>query len=204
MSVDDELARADAWEQKYQLGKAGWDLGRPAPGLVTWLGANPGRDGRAIVPGCGPGHDAVALAKHGFEVVAIDFAPSAIAATRALAEEAGVRLTALEADLFALPADLDGTADLVFEHTCFCALPRDRRGAYRDVLARLTRPGGLLLGVFFTFPDDGSGPPFPIACDDLPGAFAPAFALEVLTPVLDSVARRRGEEHLALLRRLPR
>ena len=89
---------AGYWEGRYQDGNDPWDIGQPAPGLVAWLADHPQARGKALVVGCGPGHDAVAIAKHGFDVTAIDFAPTAVAETLQRAADAGVRLKALEAE----------------------------------------------------------------------------------------------------------
>lgn len=199
MGEESDVGRPDYWERRYQGGTDYWDLGGPAPGLLNWLAANPDSRGRAVVPGCGPGHDAVALARHGFDVLAIDFAASAIAATRERARAAGVALEAREADLFSLPSDLDHTANFVFEHTCFCAIDPPRRVDYVDVMARLLKPGGQLVGVFFTFPANGElGPPFTSTPAELRALFAPRFHCRSLELVPNSVEDRRGEEHLGV------
>lgn len=202
MAGADDIGQATYWERRYQEGTDVWDLEAPAPGLLTWLAEQPDRHGRGIVLGSGPGHDAVALARHGLAIVAVDFAPSAVAETTDLAAREGVALEVVEADLFALPRAFDGAFDFVFEHTFFCTLEPACRPAYRDLVARLLRPGGELVGVFFTFEDDGEGgPPFPIRPDDLEVLLAPAFACIDLAPVANSVERRQGDEHLGVFRR---
>ena len=47
--------------------------------------------GRAFVPGCGRGYEAVAFGKSGYDAIGIDIAPSGIEAARELlAEQEGV------------------------------------------------------------------------------------------------------------------
>lgn len=53
------MARID-WDEKYQKGEAFWDKGAPAPAMKQYLARQTVR-GRALVPGCGRGHE-VALA----------------------------------------------------------------------------------------------------------------------------------------------
>jgi len=68
------------WEQRYQQGETGWDRGQPSPALHQWLEQGVLKPGRILIPGCGRrGHEAVELARRGFEVTAIDIAPSACA-----------------------------------------------------------------------------------------------------------------------------
>ena len=68
----------DAW---YRFGSPPW-VGGPRTELVELVKAGTLRPGRAIDLGCGVGDNAIFLARHGFEVTAIDFALSAVAKAR--------------------------------------------------------------------------------------------------------------------------
>ena len=61
------------WEANYQTNETPWEKGAPSPGLVEFLRTDP-IHGRVLVPGCGFGHDARALAATADEVVGIDSA----------------------------------------------------------------------------------------------------------------------------------
>ena len=74
----------EVWETRYQAGEMAWELGQAAPSLMQWFHAQPEASGHVTVLGCGRAHDAIALAVAGFDVTAIDFAPTALAAVRAL------------------------------------------------------------------------------------------------------------------------
>lgn len=196
-----DVSEPGFWDVHYQqAAPPPWDLGRPSPVLEAWLAANPDARGRALVPGCGAGHDAVALARAGFEVVALDFAPGAIEAVRARAAREGLALEAVEGDALALGAGLAGTFDWVFEHTCFCAIDPERRDAYVASMAGALKPGGALVGVFFTHGDAG-GPPYDTNPAELRARFGEAFEIERLAPATESVAHRAGEEHVGVFRR---
>ncbi|HEX9105131.1 MAG TPA: methyltransferase domain-containing protein, partial [Polyangia bacterium] len=78
------------WRDKYAQAKQGWELGRPAPPLERWFAAHPPTGKRALVVGCGRGHEARMLARAGAHVVAVDFAPEALAEAQALAEREAV------------------------------------------------------------------------------------------------------------------
>lgn len=184
---------ANAWQTRYDSADTPWDLGEPAPALLAWLKGNPGQGRRALVPGCGRGHDALALAQAGWEVVAIDFAASAVEETRAAALRAGVALTAMKADLFTLSADEVGTFDLWFEHTCFCAIDPEDRARYAEQAAALVRPGGQLVGIFYAHGKTG-GPPYDTRPEAVRGAFAANFNLVSLDVTPHSVPRRIGQE----------
>jgi hypothetical protein len=68
------------WEQRYQENTAKWDIGMAAPPFASLLASNEAPlAGKTAVLGCGQGHDAILFAKHGFDTLGFDFAPSAIA-----------------------------------------------------------------------------------------------------------------------------
>jgi SAM-dependent methyltransferase len=191
---------ADAWQQRYDTADTPWDLGAPAPALLAWLATNPGAGRRALVPGCGRGHDAVALAAAGWDVVAVDFAASAVEEARATAARAGHPIAVLQADLFALTPSAVGTFDLWFEHTCFCAIEPADRGRYAAQAASLVRPGGRLVGVFYAHGKPG-GPPHDTRPEAVRAFFSGGFSVEALAVTPHSVERRAGQELWAELTR---
>lgn len=129
------------WEQLYR-GKDGIWKDTANPLLAETATALPA--GRALDLGCGEGGDTVWLAAHGWQVTAVDIAPSALRRTRQLAARQGVeKLVRTEhhdlADTFP-----DGTFDLVsaqYLQTPY-ALPRSE--VVRQAAAALN-PGGILL-----------------------------------------------------------
>jgi len=66
------------WESKYRSGETPWDRGAPNPALTQWLADDALPPGRALVPGCGRGYEVMTLARAGWQVTAIDSAPSAL------------------------------------------------------------------------------------------------------------------------------
>jgi len=205
---------ANFWESVYQSGQTRFDLRGPTAALCDFLGAHSLAPGRAVVPGCGRGHDVLELARRGWDALGIDFAPSAIHDSREAAARAGLQARARfePIDLFDLAGlperALAGQAarpapfDLWWENTCYCAIEPSRRDDYARAAARLVRPGGVLL--FLVFPTDGreGGPPFAIAPGEIEPRFGSAFTLEsIAPPARASAPAREGKELLALLRR---
>ncbi|MCS6814095.1 MAG: TPMT family class I SAM-dependent methyltransferase [Cyanobacteria bacterium] len=191
----------DYWEQRYQEGTTHWDLGEAAPPLREWLLTNPELPrGPTIVLGSGRGYDAVLFAQHGFDVVAVDFAPSAIAATQALAAANQVSVQLLQRNIFDLVPEFTSCFDYVVEHTCFCAIDPSQRHQYVDLVRSLLRAGGYLLGLFFTH-DRPGGPPFGSTPEELRQYFTPSFEILSLDPAHNSVPSRQGEEHLGWFRK---
>jgi SAM-dependent methyltransferase len=114
----------------------------PTPLLVAWLRtftAAPIRK-RCLVVGCGGGDDAEALASAGFDVMAFDIAPSAIAAARQRFPRSGVDYVV--ADVLQPPAPWAEAFDLIFEAGTLEALPLEPRQAAIRSMAGLVAPGG--------------------------------------------------------------
>jgi SAM-dependent methyltransferase len=132
------------WEQHYRSHPTLWS-GRPNAQLVA--GAADLEAGSALDVGCGEGADAIWLAERGWEVVAVDLAPTALERAAAHADAGGPdvagRIRWLEADVTRwIP---DGEFDLVSTH--FLHLTGEPRRALFARLAAAVAPGGTLLVV---------------------------------------------------------
>lgn len=102
--------------------------------LVTPL-----RAGRALDLGCGPGRNAVFLARLGWQVTGVDASGVGLAQAAARAEEAGVPLQLVQADLLSYePAP--ASFDLVVVANLHFA-PEDRAGFFARAVAAVA-PGG--------------------------------------------------------------
>ncbi len=108
----------------------------PAPWLVAHRALLTG-GGRALDVACGDGRNALYLARHGYEVEAIDAADVAIDALRTAARERDLAITPLVVDLEREPLPA-GPYDVIVTMNF---LQRDLFGPLQDALA----PGGLLL-----------------------------------------------------------
>ncbi|MBO9539800.1 methyltransferase domain-containing protein [bacterium] len=188
------------WETAYQHKHTPWDLGGPTPVFVRLIAEQAVEPGRLLIPGAGRGYDAIAFAKAGFDVTTVDVSPSACAELREAAAAAGVSIRVLEADFFTFVPE--APFDAVLEYTFFCAITPTLRAAYRDRMAALIRPGGLLFGLFFPFnKEDEEGPPFRVKREEIEALFSDAFVLERSELPSDSIKPRAGNERLMLWRR---
>jgi len=187
------------WEERYRRGDTPWEKGVAHPALVEWLKTN-AISGRMIVPGCGFGHDVRVLGEAGAEVVGLDVAPFAIAAAEAFPRHGGISYVL--GDLFD-PNAVEGEFDWVFEHTCFCAIPPERRGDYARRVTALLKPGGRFLAIFFIDPDNNEeGPPYGCSIEELDALFSPRFRLVGQIGDLPTYPGREGREILRVLRRI--
>jgi len=147
---------AHEWEARYQQGNTGWDRGDASPALATWLESGAIRPCRTLIPGCGRGHEVLALSRRGFDITALDFAPSAVAhVQQALASE-GLEAEVVQADV--LQWQPGAPFDAVYEQTCLCALPDDVWEDYAANLHGWLKPGGRLYALFMQTGQPG-GPP---------------------------------------------
>lgn len=152
------IQTAEFWDGLYQQSKDGWELNAPAPALVDMLPRLKLPKSRVLVLGCGRGNDAAFFAESGHLVTAVDISADAIAAAKERYPQFS-NITWLHQDIFAMPVSANGQFDVVFEHTCYCAVDPEKRNQLVKLWNRLLMPQGFLMGVFFVM-DRPSGPPF--------------------------------------------
>ncbi|MCW2926987.1 MAG: class SAM-dependent methyltransferase [Thermoleophilia bacterium] len=99
---------------------------------------------QAVDIGCGAGADAVFLAEQGIETTGVDVSADALERARGRAEAHGVQVTWLEADVLALPLQ-DASVDLVLDRGCLHHVRAADHPSYAAQVARVLRPGGVLL-----------------------------------------------------------
>jgi hypothetical protein len=162
---------ATGWfEQLYAAAQHGdavvpWDRGAPHVLLTEWAQARDlnGDGQRALVVGSGLGADAEHLAGLGFDTVAFDVSPTAIATTRRRFPDSAVQY--LAADLLDPPSEWRGAFDLVLESLTVQSLPDPPRRKAIARVAGLVGPGGTLLVIATARSEDAGpvqGPPWPL------------------------------------------
>ena len=131
------------WEERYVKGDTPWETGRPSSELQRAVAEIPIRPCRALELGCGMGANAIWLAQQGFEVTALDLSASAIERARHRADEAGVNVRFLVADVLKPPPELAGPFDFFFDRGCYHVVRREHPQAYVQTLRRLTHSSTL-------------------------------------------------------------
>jgi hypothetical protein len=191
------------WHEAWAAGLTPWDLRASTPPLAALLergaaqvGVRPGA--RVAVPGCGRGHDLRVFAAHGCAVTGFDLVPAAVDEARALLAFNRVTADVHCRDVLGLLPEFEATFDVVYDYTCYCALPLHLRDAYGRVAAGLLRPGGVCLHLTFPTRADVAGPagrpPYVITPDDVRRSFGPHLELRTELPAEGSVGRRAGAE----------
>ena len=123
----------------WYFSQAPWDTGISPPELFEFIQTHPA--GRAIDLGCGTGTNVITLAKTGWQVTGIDFAPRAIQIAKRKIKNAGVKADLSVGDVTKL--NLNQQFDLVLDIGCFHGV--DDRAAYLDQLTHILAPGGFWL-----------------------------------------------------------
>jgi methyl halide transferase len=175
-------------------------LGKNGTGKVRIVGiwvAQAPKSGRIAVLGCGSGQDAMLFSTAGFDVVGFDFAPSAIERANATAKARELDAQFLQRNIFELEAEFFNGFDYVLEHTCLCTINETLRPQYVQVVKNLLCPNGQLIALFYTS-HRSDKPPFGIKPEAIFALFTPHFDILLFKAAKDSIARRKGEEHLAI------
>mgnify|MGYP001206898241 CR=1 FL=1 len=189
------------WEDIYLDDDAGWDLNGITPvfqHLSTKL-----KTGSVCFVGCGRGYDAVHFAKLGFQVTAVDFAPTAINFVKTLAKDAKVKVDALRTDIFSLTRDHMNTYDYIIEQTCFCAIHPSRRQEYERLVKTILKPNGKLIGLWFPLDKtlEEGGPPWGTTIEEVKSIFANRWTIEKEEFPDLSIESRKGREKLIIFRK---
>ncbi len=202
------IRMVEGWDSAYRGGrKPAWDTGRPASDLVKAVEEGKLGKGRAVELGCGTGTNAIYLAQKGFDVTAIDIAPTAIALAQEKARKAGVKVRFLLADVLA-PPRLE-PFDLIFDRGCYHGVRGSNAAGYVETVRRLSHPGTLLVILAGNANQERSGGPPRVSEEQFCGDVAQSFAVVELREThfdgADPAAkgalawfallRRKGEPH---------
>ena len=171
------------WNERYQAGDIPWDTGVVPPEVVDLLASGQVRPGWALDLGCGSGLSSRYLARHGFRVVGIDLALSALVRAVEVARAEDLPAFFCLADVTDL-GFLRVCASFALDVGCFHAIHPDRRSLYIESLAARLLPGALFLLYALTLSSDDAGAltgedgmgPRGIGPADI-GRFAPHFVL---------------------------
>jgi SAM-dependent methyltransferase len=154
---------SSAWDSEYEAQGIPSSWKTSPSTVVLWALDNlrfASTDARSATPsaldlGCGTGRNSFALAQRGYNVVGLDYSKIAIENALALARSAPeLPLQFVQYDVReSLPAD-DASVDFVIDtFVYFHILRSDDRSALRREVARVLRPGGVLLTSLATAED---------------------------------------------------
>jgi len=167
---------ARAWEQLWSSTPAEqlpWHAAALDPVLDDAIAAHSAPGRRLLDLGTGDGIVAIAAARRGFRVTALDVAPTALGRARERADRAQTRSILFVLDDITAPR-LDIAHDIAVDRGLLHSLPHDSWPAYSAAVTRLVSPGGALLLVAHA---PGTAPgTHPLTAHEL-STLLPAFAL---------------------------
>ncbi len=167
------------WEQYYSdqaIESMPWFYPDLDPDLAQALDHLGLSEGRVLDLGTGPGTQAIALSRRGFDVTAADLSASAVAGAEARAAAQGVAIRFQQDDI--LKSKLIGPFDLIFDRGCFHVIDPARRPDYVRAVHGFLRPGGCFFLKCFSVKQPGIEGPHRFSPDDIRGIFGTAFTVE--------------------------
>lgn len=185
------------WDARHRTGDTPWDRGMAHP-LLAMGGFDKWLQGNVLVPGCGTGHDVRLIAEKGASPTGLDLSSTAIERAHALSKGNEEFVTG---DLFAPKPEWAGRFEVVFEHTCFCAIDPRRRADYVSAVNALLKSGGVLAAIFFIDTGSDEGPPFSTNMEELERLFGRDFVLVETWTDFPTYEGREGCERAAIYRK---
>ncbi|HEV3028340.1 MAG TPA: methyltransferase domain-containing protein [Planctomycetota bacterium] len=137
------------FRQAYETGRHGWPEVGPTPHVVRWVRKlGPGRGRTALDLGSGEGRHTILLARHRYDVTALDLEPLALRKASSQVRHAGLQARFVVGDALNLNF-ADASFDLVLDYGCFHHVVTRDWARYRRGIARILKPRGhLILSVF--------------------------------------------------------
>ncbi|MBB3190822.1 thiopurine S-methyltransferase [Halomonas cerina] len=211
---------ANDWLKRWREGRIGFHRDATHPALVRhWpaLGIKPGT--KVLVPLCGKSLDMRWLARHDHPVLGIELAETAIQCFLAEGQgevsryrQAGFsvwRQGSVElwcGDFFHFHIEQAAEIGAFYDRAALIALPEATRQRYAFHLAQLIPPGsrGLLISLTRAPGDEGRGPPFGVAAEEVRELLTPNFVVTHLEDGEPEAGSGFRESVWALERRGPR
>lgn len=205
-SNNDPLAPLDAkfWQQRYEAGQIGWDMGQVSPPIRAYIDQLPdsAKSLQIMMAGAGHAYEVGYLFEQGFEHVTVFDIASAPLASFAKRYPDFPKQQLILADFFELSAE-DYQFDLAIEQTFFCAIDPAMRPDYVKQMHALLKPNAKLVGLLFDRDFGKPMPPFGGNEAEYRDLFAAYFDIEVMQRCHNSHPARQGSELFIILRRKP-
>jgi thiopurine S-methyltransferase len=182
------------WTKRYQEERTAWDIGYPSTPLKVYIDQLEDKTIAILIPGAGNAYEAEYLWQQGFKNVFVmdisEFPLNQFQERNRDFPSAQLLLT----DFF----QHEKQYDLIFEQTFFCSLvPSDaNRKAYAKHMAKLLKPHGKLVGVWFDIPltEDLEKRPFGGDKELYLSYLKPFFETITFEPCYNSIPPRMGSE----------
>ncbi|KAG2326161.1 hypothetical protein Bca52824_008889 [Brassica carinata] len=197
-----QVVAEGGWEKCWEDGVTPWDQGRATPLILHLLDSSSLPLGRTLVPGCGGGHDVIAMANPERFVVGLDISEKALKKANEVIYACSLMFylrlrpnakyfAFVKEDVFTWRPD--ELFDLIFDYVFFCAIELELRPAWAKSMYELLKPDGELITLMYPITDHVGGAPTKYEDVLVPLGFK-AVSIEE-NP--DSIPTRKGKEMLA-------
>ncbi|KAG5353067.1 hypothetical protein C0989_010690 [Termitomyces sp. Mn162] len=197
------------WDNAWLANITPWatdDVQPPLREVVESGDINFPRQGRALVPGCGMGYDAIYLASVlNLKALGMDISETAIG--RAQANLASVTIpppgeVSFEVgDFFKLKPE--EKFDVIYDYTFFVAIPPQRRVEWGQQMISLIKSGGYLITLVWPIePPSEAGPPFFVRVEHYEEVLGESFEKVVEKVPGTSLPRHVGKERIVVWKRV--
>ncbi|MCI0549341.1 MAG: methyltransferase domain-containing protein [Anaerolineae bacterium] len=136
--------------QYWYFGQPKWDTGISPPELLDFIEKH--TPARAIDIGCGTGTNVITLARAGWQVTGVDFAPRAIRLAKQKLESNRTQADLRVGDATNLKS-VNGPYELALDIGCFHSVQKHGKAKYLKQLIRILAPNGFWLMYGFFKPD---------------------------------------------------
>jgi len=192
------------WDALYRRGTPPWETGETAGELIRVLDEGLVAPARVLEVGCGTGADAAFLANRGFEVTAVELAPTALERARRRAAMDGAQVCFVLDDVFDF-ARHAGTFDFVYDAGFYHFVRQTELSRYLDLLWRVTQPGSQCLVLAGATGERAEGGPPQVSEQDIRFELGRLFQFRHLRPCrLESPHRKEGYRAWSCLMERPK
>jgi methyl halide transferase len=194
-SIKNTEIEENYWTNRYKEQLTGWDLGAPSEPLKTYIDQLTNKDLSILIPGAGNAYEAEYLVSQGFKNVFVMDISAAPLSNFKKRNPTFPDSQLIEANFF----EHIGQYDLILEQTFFCSfLPtKANRTLYGKTMAKLLKPQGKLVGVWFDIPlikGNTEKRPFGGTKDEYLTYLSPYFQVRTFEKCYNSIKPRSGQE----------
>ncbi|QLG43991.1 methyltransferase domain-containing protein [Costertonia aggregata] len=182
------------WTQRYQDQNTGWDIGYASTPIKEYIDQLTDKKLTLLIPGAGNAYEAEYLWEQGFtNTFVMDISKMPLQAFKERNPDFPQDQLLLT-DFF----QHRGKYDLILEQTFFCSFvpTHKNRNVYAEHIAKLLKPKGKLVGVWFDIPltGDMEKRPFGGSKEEYLNYLKPYFTIKTFERCYNSISPRQGNE----------
>ncbi len=192
-----DITKKQYWNNLYEQGKMGWDMGYVSPPLKDYFDQITDKTIKILIPGAGSSWEVEYLHNMGFtNVFLLDFAEKAVVNFKDRCPSFPENRIIYQ-DFF----EHSEKYDLIVEQTFFSSFHPEHRLRFANKISDLLENKGKYMGLLFNHEFDFEGPPFGGTPEEYFKLFANKFETLKFETAYNSIRPRQGRELFILLRK---